>query len=100
MSITLCGVGFWVGQGRFGTSGRASGGAGGVERSGAPALIEVAGTARSVVGNGFRLSGIERGRLVEVVGEGFLGDLVLFRLAGAYGELGLGWSTGRMEEWG
>jgi len=79
-------VGFWVGQGRFGDSGRAFGGAGGVERSGAPALIEV------VLWNGFRLSGIERGRLVEVVGECILGDLVLFRLAGAYGELGLGWS--------
>ena len=39
-------------------------------------------------------------RLVEVVGEGFLGDLVLFRLAGAYGELGLGWSSGGVGEGG
>jgi hypothetical protein len=50
--------------------------------------------------NRFRLSGIERGRLVEVVGEGILGSLVLFRLAGAYGEVGLGWSPGGMEERG
>jgi hypothetical protein len=42
------------------------------EGSGAPGLIEV------VFWNGLGFGGIERGALVEVVGEGFLGDLVCF----------------------
>ncbi len=44
--------------------------------------------------------GSNSGRLVEVVGEGFLGDLVCFRPAGPHGELGLGRSPGGMEERG
>ena len=44
----------------------------GTRRSIPPALIEVAGTARSVVVNRLGLSGIETGRLIEVVGEEFL----------------------------
>jgi hypothetical protein len=58
------------------------------------ALIKV------IVRDRFRLSGVERGRLVEVVGKGLLGGLVLFRLAGAYGELGLGWVPRRVGERG
>ena len=50
--------------------------------------------------HGFRLGGIEVGGLVEVVGEGFLGGLVLFRLTGVHGELGLGWPPGGVEERG
>ena len=61
------------------------------ERSGSPALIEV------VVRDRFGLSGIEGGRLVEVVGEGFLGGLVLFRPVGPQAEFGLGWSSGGMK---
>ena len=38
--------------------------------------------------------------VIEVVWEGFLGDLVLFRPASAHGELGLGWSPGGMEKRG
>ena len=41
------------------------------------ALVEV------IVGNGLRLGGIELGALIEVVGEGFLGDLIC--LSGALG---------------
>ena len=48
----------------------------GGERSGAPALIEV------VFRDGLGLSGIERGALVEVVGEGFLGGLSGFPTRG------------------
>ena len=65
--------GFFWGGGVFWISGRACGGAEGPEMSGVPGLIEV------VFWNGLGLSGIEGGRLVEVVGEGLLGDLVLFR---------------------
>jgi hypothetical protein len=39
--------------------GRTSGGTGGPERSEPPGLIEVPGTAGSMVGNGFRLSRVE-----------------------------------------
>ena len=57
-----------------------------------------------VFGDGLGLGGIEVRGLVEVVGEGILGDLVVFRLvfglAGAHGELGLGRPSGWMEEWG
>ena len=48
--------------------------------------------------NGFRLGGIELGAVVEVVGEGFLGGLVLFCPAGPHVELGLGWPPGRVDE--
>ena len=63
----------------------------GPERSCSPALIEV------VVRDRLGLGGIERGALVEVVGEGFLGDLVWFGPAGPHAELGLGWSSGGMK---
>ena len=67
------------------------------ERSGLPALIEV------VFWNRLGLGGIELGALVEVVGEGFLGDLVCLPTAGPlgpHGEVGLGWSPGGVEEGG
>jgi hypothetical protein len=87
--------GRWSGVfGVFGDSGRACGRAGGPERSGAPGLIEV------VFGQGFRLSGIRVGCLVEVVGEGFLDGLYLFRFRGAHVEFGLGRPPGGMEERG
>ena len=54
----------------------AMGGAEGPERSGLPALIEI------VFRNGLGLGGVEFGALVEVVGEGFLGDLVCFPTGG------------------
>ena len=73
---------------------------GGDPRLFSPALIEVAGTARSVVVDRRRFSGIERGTLVEVVGEGFLGDLFCLPTAGPHGELGLGWTPGRVGERG
>lgn len=73
---------------------RASGGAGGDGRLFWPALIEV------VFRQWFRLGGIERGALIEVVGERFLGGLFLFPPPGCHGELGLGWPPCRMEEWG
>jgi len=79
---------------------RTSGGAGGAERSDVPALIEVAGTARSVVGNGLGLGGIELGALIEVVGEGVLGDVVSHPTAGPHSELSLVRCPGRMEEGG
>ena len=69
-------------------------GPGGDPRLFCPALIEV------VVRDRFRFSGIERGALVEVVGEGFLGDLFCLPTVGPHGELGLGWSPGGMEERG
>ena len=74
--------------------GRASGGAGGPERSGAPGLIEV------VFRHGFRLGlgRIELGRLVEVVGEGSLGGLFCFPTGAPHVELGLGRPPGKMEE--
>jgi hypothetical protein len=78
-------------------SGRAYGGIEGPERSGPPALIEV------FVRDRFGLSGIEFGGLVEVVREGFLGDLFWFPIAGphgSHGEFSQGWSPGRMEERG
>ena len=79
------------GRGVFGNSGRTSGGAEGPRGSAPPALIEV------VVRDRFRLSGIEGGRLVEVVGEGFPGGLVVFRPVGPQAEFGLGWSSGGMK---
>jgi hypothetical protein len=82
-------------------SGRTSGGADGPQGSGIAALIEV------VVRDRFRFSGIELGALVEVVGEGFLGDLFclptdLFCLptAGPHGELGLGWAPSGVDQRG
>lgn len=84
----------------MGESGHACGGASGAEWSGFPALVEVAGTARSVVGKGLRLSGIEGGALVEVVGEGFVGDLVVFPTVGSHIEFGLGWSPGGVDQRG
>ncbi len=57
-------------------------------------LIEV------VFGDGLRLGGVELGGLIEVVGEGILGGVFLCRRPGPHVELGLGWSTGRMEERG
>jgi len=72
--------------------GRARGGAGGPRGSGAPAPIEV------VFRNGLGVGGIEVGGLIEAVREGFLGGLVVFRLPGAHGELGLGWPLWGMEE--
>jgi hypothetical protein len=50
--------------------------------------------------HGFGLSWIELGRLIEVVGEGFLGGLVGFPLGASDVELGLRWPPGRMEEGG
>ena len=68
------GIGGWEvfggGERRVGNSRRASGGAGGSERSGTPALIEV------VLREGLGLGGIELRALVEVVGGESLGDLV------------------------
>ena len=89
-------VGGSVGRGRgvFGDSGRACGGAEGLKRFRAPALIEV------VFWKGLGLGGIELGRLVEVVGEGFLGDLFCFRAHRPDIEFGLGRPPGGMEEWG
>jgi hypothetical protein len=58
------------------------------------ALIEV------IVRHGFRLGGIELGRLVEVVGEGSLGGLFCFCTGAPHGELGLGWPPGGMDQWG
>ena len=78
------------GQGGW-CSGRTSGGAGGPQGSGTATLIEV------VFRNGLGLGGIERGALVEVVGEGFLGGLAWFGRAGPHAELGLGWSSGGMK---
>ena len=55
---------------------------------------------------GLGLGGIEPWGLVEVVGEGLLGDLfylvnlVSFPTAGSHGELGLGWAPGGVEERG
>ena len=66
----------------------------GPERSGVRALIEI------VVRNGFPLSWIERGRLVEVVGEGFLGGLLCFPTDDPHAEIGLRRSPGGMGEWG
>ena len=86
------GWGFGYGRGVFGVSGHASGGAGEPEGSGAPGLIEI------VFGKGIGLGGIELGALVEVVGEAFLGDLVVFRLPGADAELGLRRPPWGMEE--
>ena len=82
------------GERRFGILGRACGGDGGPERSGFPALIEV------IFRNGLGLGGIERGALVEVVGEGFLDGLVVFPTVGSHGELGLRRSPGGMKERG
>jgi hypothetical protein len=66
----------------------------GPERSGSPALIEV------VVRDRLGLSGIEGGRLVEVVREGLLGDLLSFPTRVPDTELGLGRSSGGMDEGG
>ena len=66
----------------------------GPERSGVPTLIEV------VVRNGFRLSWIERGRLVEVVREGLLGNLLSFPSRVPDTEFGLGRPPGGMDERG
>ena len=46
------------------------------------------------VGNGLGLGGIELGRLVEVVGVGFLGDLVCLSTVGPHVEFGLRRSPG------
>ena len=67
----------------------------GAARLGALGLPEV------VLRYGLGVGGIELGRLVEVVGEGLLGDLFFFPTAGpdgSHGELGLGWAAGRMGE--
>jgi hypothetical protein len=97
-------VGIWVRQRRsrdFRASLRR--GRGGDPRLFSPALIEV------VVRDRLRFSGIERGALVEVVGKGFPGGLVVFPTVGPYGthgshgshgELGLGWAPSGMDEWG
>ena len=50
---------------------------------GTPGLIEI------VFRYGFRLGGIEVGGLVEVVGGGFLDDLVVFPTVAPHGEFGL-----------
>lgn len=71
--------------------GRASGGAGGRARSGAPGLIEV------VFNHGFPLGGIELGRLIEVVGEVPLGGMICFSTGALYVELRLGWFPGGMK---
>ena len=76
-------------------SGRASGGAGGPERSISPALIKV------VLRNGLGVGGIEFGGLVEVFGERFVGGLVCFPTAGPlgpHGELGLGRAPGGVDQ--
>ena len=78
------GWGLGCGRGVFGISARASGGAGGDPRLFTPALIEV------VVRHGFRLSGIELGALVEVVGKGLLGGLVVFHTLGPGSSAALG----------
>ena len=85
-------MGFFRGAGVF--SGNLSAPPAGPEdqRSISPALIEV------VVRNGLGLSGIEVGRLVEVVGERFLGGLFCFPTVGPHGELGLRRSPGGMDQ--
>jgi hypothetical protein len=66
----------------------------GAERSIPPALIEV------LFRHWLGLSGIEPGALIEVVGEGFLGDLLSFPTRVPDTELGLGRSSGGMDEGG
>ena len=61
-----------------------------------PSLVLIEGALR----HGFRLGGIELGRLVEVVGEKTLGGLLLFPGAEIHGEFGLGRSPGGMKERG
>ena len=66
-------------------------------RSGTGTLIEV------LFRNGLGLCGIELGALIEVVGEGFLDDLFCLPTVGphgSHGELGLGRSSGGMDEGG
>ena len=78
-------------------AGRACGGTGESEGSGLPGLIEVIFRDRLGVG------GIERGGLVEVVGEGCLGGLVVVPPVGpdeSRGELSLGRSPGGVDEGG
>ena len=84
----------WSCGGVFGFHERASGGAGGPERLHPPGLVE------RVFRHGLRVGGIELGSLIEVVREGLLGGLVLFRLAEAHDELGLRRCPGGMEERG
>lgn len=64
------------------------------EGSGVPSLIEV------VFRNGLGVGGIELGGLIGVVGEGFVGDLVVFPTGGAHGELGLRGSPGGVDQRG
>ncbi len=85
---------FGCGGGEFGESGRTCGGAGGPEGSSLPALIEV------VLRNGLGVCGIEPGGLIEVVGEGFVGDLVVFPTVRPHVEFGLGWSPGGVDQRG
>ncbi|MFC1661806.1 hypothetical protein ACFL3S_10205 [Gemmatimonadota bacterium] len=63
-------------------------------RLGAPGLMKI------VFRHGFGLGRIETGGLIEVVRGGFLGGLFWFPTGVPDAELGLGWSPGRMEEWG
>jgi hypothetical protein len=90
----------WVGRNpgcggcRPGVSGRASGGVGQPERSGAPARIEI------ILRHGLRLGGIKLGRLVEVVGEGLLGGLLCFPTDASQVELGLGRPPGGVDQRG
>jgi len=91
----------WVfgwGGGGLRVFGRTSGGgAGEPQGSGIAALIEV------VFRNRLGLGGIELRALVEVVGKGFPGGLVVFPTVGpdgSHGELSLGWASGGMDERG
>ena len=85
-------------MGVSGLEGRASGQAMGRamvgEELSALALVEV------IVGNGLGFGGIEGGRLIEVVGEGILGDLLCISTGWVHGEFGLRRSPGRMDERG
>jgi hypothetical protein len=48
--------------------------------------------------SGLRLGGIELGHLIEVAREDHLGGLSVGPAGKTHGELGLGWSPGRMEK--
>jgi len=84
-SEAAVGVGFW---------GAPPVGPEGCCRLGVPALIEI------VFGNGLGIGGVKLGALIEVVGEGFLGDLVCLPAVGPHGEFGLRRPPGGMEERG
>ncbi len=89
-----CGPEFWVGwQGTQGFRTHLRWDRG-TRRSIPAALIEV------VLRNWFGLGGIETGRLIEVVREGFKDGLFWFSTWEPHSELGLGWPPGGMDERG